>query len=109
MLKVISLMRRADGMSKREFTTWITEEHVKFARAIPGLDGFVVNVTPEDLDLPWDSVNELYFANEAARDAAFASPEGQASGADAAAHTSERVHLPTAQHMLISPRTVEPR
>jgi len=101
MLKVISLMRRAEGMSKEEFTTWISEEHVKFAREMPGLRKFVVNATAADADTPWDSINELYFDDEDARTAAMGSPEGKASGADAAAHTSERVHIPTTQHELI--------
>jgi len=101
MLKVISLMRRAEGMSKEEFTAWITEEHVKFAREMPGLRRFVVNVTAADADTPYDSVNELYFDDEDARAAALGSPEGKASGADAAAHTSERVHIPTTQRDLI--------
>jgi len=101
MLKVISLMRRADGMSKEEFTTWITEEHVKFAREIPGLRKFVVNVTAADADTPYDSVNEIYFEDEDARAAGFASEAGKASGADAAAHTSERVHIPTTARELI--------
>ena len=101
MLKVVSLMRRADGMSKQEFITWITEEHVAFARELPGLRKFVVNATEADADTPWDSVNELYFDDEDARVAAFASEQGKASGADAAAHTSERVHILTTQHELI--------
>lgn len=100
MLKVISLMRRADGMSKDEFITWITQEHVRFAREIPGLRRFVVNATAADADTLWDSVNELYFDDEESRAAALASPQGQASGADAAAHTSERIHILTTEHEL---------
>ena len=101
MLKVVSLMRRADGMSKQEFITWITEEHVRFAREIPGLRKFVVNATDPDAETPWDSVNELYFDDEAGRVAAFASEQGKASGADAAAHTSERVQIITTEHELV--------
>ena len=101
MLKVVSLMRRADGMSKQEFITWITEEHVAFAREMPGLRRFVVNATDVGADTPWDSVNELYFDDEEGRDAGLASEQGKASGADAAAHTSERVHIITTQHELI--------
>src|SRR5918995_4305510 len=77
-LKVVSLMRRAEGMSKQEFLTWITEEHVRFAREIPGLRKFVVNATDADADTPWDSVNELCFDDDAGRVAAFASEQGKA-------------------------------
>lgn len=101
MLKVVSLMRRADGMSKQEFITWITEEHPKYAREIPGLRKFVVNATDPGADTPWDSINELYFDDEDARAAGLGSEQGKASGADAAAHTSERIHILTTQHELI--------
>ena len=98
MLKVISLMRRADGMSKADFAAWARDEHVAFARELPGLRRYVVNVTAEDADTPYDCVNELYFDDDDARAAAFASEAGKAAAADAGAHTSERVHLLTTQH-----------
>ena len=101
MLKVVSLMRRADGMSKQEFITWITEEHVAFARENPGLRKFVVNATDVDADTPWDSVNELYFDDEDARAAAFASESGKAAADDAGAHTAHRVHVLTTEHELL--------
>ena len=46
-------------------------------------------------------MNELYFDDEDGRVAAFASEQGKASGADAAAHTSERVHIITTPHDLV--------
>ena len=43
-------------------------------------------------------MNELYFDDEDARAAAFGSEHGKAAAADAAAHTSQRVHLLTTEH-----------
>jgi uncharacterized protein (TIGR02118 family) len=95
MYKIVSLMKRKEGMPFEEFKKWILEEHVVFARKIPGLKHFSVNVLREQNDeLPYDCVNELVFDSAESRAAAMASEEGKASGADAAAHCSTRFHLP---------------
>lgn len=99
MLKLVSLLKRKDGMSKDEFRTWATEEHPPFAKALPGLRKYIVNVTVDDDDFPYDAINEMYFDSEADRAAAFASDAGAAAGGDAAAHAGERVHLRTTEHV----------
>jgi uncharacterized protein (TIGR02118 family) len=101
MIKVLSMMKRKEGMTLDEFRRWLTEEHVKFAQNMPGLDKFVVNIPQTDSpDNPFDSVNELYFKDEAAMQAAFGSEAGKASGADALAHISHRSRLTTVEHKL---------
>ena len=99
MLKLISLLKRGDGISKDDFRTWVTEDHAPFARALPGLRRYVVNVTVDDDEYPYDAVNEMWFDNEEARAAAFASDAGAAAGGDAAAHASDRVHLKTTEYV----------
>jgi uncharacterized protein (TIGR02118 family) len=94
MLKVIPLMKRAENMSKDEFTKWVVEDHIEYAKNLPGLRKYTVSVTAGDDDA-FDSVNELYFDDEAARAAAFGSEFGKAAAADAGDHTSQRVHLLT--------------
>jgi uncharacterized protein (TIGR02118 family) len=102
MIKVLSMMKRKEGMSLDEFRQWLTQEHVKLTRSMPGLEKFVVNIPPVDSpDNPYDSVNELYFKDEASMAAAFASEAGKASGADALAHISSRARLVTVEHKLI--------
>jgi uncharacterized protein (TIGR02118 family) len=102
MIKVLSMMKRKEGLSLDEFRHWLTEEHVKFARQIPGLLKFVVNIPETDSpDNPFDAVNELYFDDEAAMQRAFSSEEGKASGADALEHISTRSRLITIEHRLI--------
>jgi uncharacterized protein (TIGR02118 family) len=102
MIKVLSMMKRKEGLSLDEFRHWLTQEHVKFARQIPGLLRFVVNIPETDSpDNPFDAVNELYFEDEAAMKHAFSSEAGQASGADALAHISARSRLITIEHRLI--------
>ncbi len=97
MLKLISLLRRAEGMSKEEFRTWVLDEHSTIARELPGLRSYTVSVVESD-DGPYDCVNEMTFDDEEARAAAFGSEHGKAVAADAAAHASERVHLVTTEH-----------
>jgi uncharacterized protein (TIGR02118 family) len=102
MIKVLSMMKRKEGMSLEEFRYWLTHEHVKLARQIPGLLRFVVNIPEADSpDNPFDSVNELYFKDEAAMQAAFGSEAGKASGADALKNISARSRLVTVEHKLI--------
>lgn len=97
MLKLISLLKRAEGMSKDEFAKWVLEDHFEYAKKLPGMRKYTVSVTAGEDD-PFDSVNEMYFDDEAARAAAFGSEFGKAAGADAGAHTSQRVHLVTTEH-----------
>jgi len=100
MVKLISLMRRAEGISPEDFRTWALEEHVQLARELPGLRAYSVNV-PENGDSAYDCVNEMWFDDEPARAAAFASEAGKKAAADAIAHASERVHLVTTEHKLL--------
>lgn len=94
MLKVMSLLKRKEGMSFEDFRRWALEEHPEKAKAIPGLRKYTVNVlVSENDDLPADAVNELYFDDDDARVAAFASEAGKAAGGDATAHCSSRTHL----------------
>jgi uncharacterized protein (TIGR02118 family) len=97
MLKVISLLKRREDMSFEDFATWVVDDHAEFAKQLPGLRKYVVNVA-RDGDGPFDSANELYFDDEDARATAFGTEAGKAAGADAAAHTSQRVHLATTEH-----------
>jgi uncharacterized protein (TIGR02118 family) len=94
MLKVLSLIKRKEGMSLDAFRHWVQVEHLEFSKKLPGMRKYIVNVlAQESPDSPFDAVNEMYFDDEAAMKAAFATPEGAAAGADAAAHAAHRVRL----------------
>jgi uncharacterized protein (TIGR02118 family) len=102
MLKVISLLKRKEGMSLEEFHRWALEEHPPLGKKLPGIRHYRMSVVLEDNpDLPADVVSEFWFDDNEARLAAFATPEGKAAGADAAAHCSSRVHLLTEETILI--------
>lgn len=94
MFKVMSLMKRKDGMSHEAFSKWILEEHVVLARKLPGMRRYISNVLHKDApDAPFDGVSEMYFDDEAAMNAAFGTDEGKAAGGDAAAHCSNRFRM----------------
>jgi uncharacterized protein (TIGR02118 family) len=100
MLKVISLLKRAEGLSREDFAKWVVDDHFEFAKNLPGLRKYTVNVAVAD-DAAFDAVNEMWFDDEAARAAAFASDAGKAAAGDAGAHTSNRVHVLSTEHELL--------
>jgi uncharacterized protein (TIGR02118 family) len=101
MLKVISLLKRAEGMSLDEFRTWATQEHPPYGKALPGIREYRISVVREDGDLPYDAVSEMWFDDMEARDAAFASPQGKEAAGDATAHCSSRTHLLTQERRIL--------
>src|SRR3954470_557288 len=99
MIKVMSLMKRKDGMSFADYKKWALEEHPKLARGVPGMKKYQVDVVVKDDPAnTYDSVSEMWFESEEAMAAAFATDGGKAAGADAAAHVSNRVRVVTQEH-----------
>jgi uncharacterized protein (TIGR02118 family) len=102
MLKVISLLKRKEGLSFEAFRKWALEEHPPLGKKLPGIRHYRMSVVLEDNpELPYDAVSEFWFDDNEARLAAFATEEGKAAGTDAAAHCSDRVHLLTEEKILI--------
>ena len=102
MLKVISLLKRKEGMSFQAFRQWALEEHPPLGKKLPGIRHYRMSVVLEDNpELPYDAVSEFWFDDHEARLAAFATEAGKAAGADAAAHCSDRVHLLTEEKVVI--------
>ncbi len=102
MIKLISLMKRAEGMSREDFARWAVEDHAPIGRQMPGIRQYRVNVVPPDQpEGEFDGVFELWFDDVAALEAAFASPVGVKAREDALAHASRRVHLRTQEHVIV--------
>jgi len=94
MLKVMSLMKRKAEMSFEEFKDWAQNKHPAFARKLPGLRGYRMNVPREEnADSPYDAISEMWFDSAEARLQAMATEEGKAAGGDAAAHCASRFHF----------------
>jgi uncharacterized protein (TIGR02118 family) len=102
MLKVISLLKRKEGMSLEEFRTWALDEHPELGKKLPGMRHYRMSVVlNDDPALPYDAVSEMWFDDDAARVAAFGTPAGEAAKNDAVAHCASRVHLLTEEKVLI--------
>jgi uncharacterized protein (TIGR02118 family) len=103
-VKLISLMKRAEGMSREEFARWAVDQHAPLGTQMPGIRQYRVNLVREDQpDGEFDGAFELWFDSIEALDAAFASPQGAAARDDALAHASKRIHLRTEEHVIIPP------
>ena len=102
MLKVISLLKRKEGMSLEAFRQWALEEHPPLGKRLPGIRHYRMSVVLEDDPiLPCDAVSEFWFDDNDARLAAFGTAQGKAAAEDAASHCSSRVHLLTEETVII--------
>ena len=102
MLKVISLLKRKEDISFEDFRKWALEEHPPLGKQLPGLRHYRMSVLLEDNpDMPYDAVSEFWFDDNAARLAAFGTPEGKAAAQDASAHCASRVHLLTEEKIIV--------
>ena len=102
MLKVISLLKRKEGMTLEAFRKWALEEHPPLGKKLPGIRHYRMSVVLEDdPTLPCDVVSEFWFDDNDARVAAFGTPQGKAAAEDAASHCSSRVHLLTEETVII--------
>ena len=83
MVKVISLMKRKEGMSIEEFRQWVFEEHSQLGAQFPKIRHYRVSAAlPGYDDGPYDAVNELYFDAYEDFIAALQTEIGAAAGAD---------------------------
>jgi uncharacterized protein (TIGR02118 family) len=102
MLKVVSLLKRREGMSLEDFRMWALEDHPALGKKLPGIRKYRMSVVLDDNpDLPFHAVSEFWFDDNDARLAAFATTEGKAAAEDAASHCASRVHLLTEERIII--------
>lgn len=103
MIKVLSLMKRKDGLSFEAFRRWALDEHPRFGLDMPGLRHYRMNVAIEDNpEAAYDCVSELWFDDVESFKAALNSEAGQAAGKDIAEHAApNRIRLITEEHVII--------
>ncbi len=97
---VIYLKRRPDLLQPAFFDWWLGQ-HRGLAEQLPGLRRYVISLAASGPDVPFDGMAELWFDDQTAADAAFASPAGQAARADAEAHVAQRERLNLTEHSII--------
>jgi uncharacterized protein (TIGR02118 family) len=102
MFKVLSLMKRKEGMSREDFYKWASQEHPKIAAQLPNMRAYRMNVVRvEEAETAFDCVSEMWFDDVAAFDAAFATPQGQRAREDAMGHASQRIHVRAEEFVFI--------
>jgi uncharacterized protein (TIGR02118 family) len=104
-VKLIALLKAQPGMSRAEFTERWVEGHAPFTLKFKNLKGYRVNVAIDEYqelegELPFDGTAELWWDSLEEMQEDFASPEGQAAGADADTFTIVRTHIYTREHIL---------
>lgn len=100
MFKAIILLKRRDDTRLEEFAHWWLGDHAPLAKGLPGLRGATFNLVAGDGSGPFDGVSELWFDDQAAFEAAYATEHGRAVAADSMAHVSRRERLLVAEHVL---------
>lgn len=100
MLKVISLLKRRDDLSRQEFYNWATEHGARGVQ-IPTLLQYRMNIARlDEPEAAFDAVSEMWFEDAAAFDAGFATDAGKAAREDATSHCSQRVHVRVQENIL---------
>jgi uncharacterized protein (TIGR02118 family) len=103
MVKLISLIKRKEGMSREEFARWAIEEHSPIGERMPGIRQYRINILRADQpETEFDGVFELWFDNVEALQAALDSNVGTEAREDAMAHASKRIHLRTEEHIIVA-------
>lgn len=105
MIKVFSLLRRREDWTREQFHRWWIDEHVPYAKILPGLRKYKVSLTQgstthEGME-PFDGVAELWFDSREALEAAWASEVGKKAVAHSYANISHRVVLITEEHGIL--------
>ena len=105
MIKVVVLLRRPLSSSREKFHRWWLNEHVPYARKLPGLRKYRVSLvtgsTTDEGREPWDGMAELWFDSRAALDAAWGSEVGKTALEHSRESHSDRLVLITEEHELI--------
>ena len=105
MIKVFAMLRRPDGWSRERFHRWWLDEHVPYARQLPGLRKYRVSLvrgsTTHEGREPWDGTAELWFDDRAALEAAWASPVGVEALAHSRASHADRLVLIAEEHEIL--------
>jgi uncharacterized protein (TIGR02118 family) len=102
MVKCMIFVKRRADMDRSAFHAWWREKQKPLTLQIPGLRGHTMSFEADGEDGMFDGVAELWFDSIAAAEAGFASPEGQASMAEAKAHLARRELLYLTEHKFVN-------
>jgi uncharacterized protein (TIGR02118 family) len=101
MQRVVIYLKRRTDLLQPVFFDWWLGQHRKLAEQLPGLRQYMISLAADAQEGLFDGMAELWFADLAAADAAFASPAGRAARADADAHAARLERLNLTEHTII--------
>ena len=105
MIKVVVLLRRPPTWTRERFHRWWLDEHVPYAKKLPGLTKYrvclVTGSTSHEGREPWDGIAELWFESREDLEAAWSSDAGKTALAHSQESHSERLVLITEEHVLL--------
>jgi uncharacterized protein (TIGR02118 family) len=99
--KAVILLSRRDDMTHDQFRAWWLEEHAPLAAQLPGVRRIVFNDVAAEMADDVDGVSELWFDDEAAFAAAYATDLGKQVAADSMAHVRSRVRMFVTEHEVV--------
>ena len=103
MIKIVSMMKRKEGLSIEEFRNWALNDHAAIGAQFPKIRHYRMSVVvSEHADGPYDAVSELYFDTLEDFQAVLGTDIGAQAGADIKAHcTPERFRLVTEEKIIV--------
>ncbi len=102
MVKLVSLMKRKENLSREEFNKWAVEDHSPIGKRMPKIRQYRISVVRTDQpETEFDGVFEMWFDSIEDLQAALDSEVGTEAREDAMAHASKRIHLRTEENIFV--------
>lgn len=102
MFKAMIMLTRGADMSSEEFARWWLTEHAPLARTLPGVREIRFNLVTDGND-DVDGIAELWFDDQDAFEAAYATEVGKAVAQDSLDHVAGRVRMFVQENQILSP------
>jgi uncharacterized protein (TIGR02118 family) len=103
MIKIVSMMKRKEGLNIDDFRNWALNEHAKLGAQFPKIRHYRMSVVVSDhADGPYDAVSELYFDTLEDFQGALDTDIGAQAGEDIKAHCApDRFRLVTEEKIIV--------
>ena len=109
MIKLVTLLKRLDGMTRKEFEWRWLNVHAPIAAVFPGLRGYVLSFSTMPGEPQADGVAQLWFDDRSGAQRSYASKIGRNGSDDASRHLSRRDHLLVSERWIGMPRDGDAR
>ena len=101
MIKVCTLIKRRQGLSREDFADWWLKRHAPRACKLEGLKRYQISLALGEDESAYDGMAELWFDSVEELRQAFATDLGRALAADSQAQASERVRIVVKENLIL--------